>query len=172
LLELLEGLPDPRLEHNKRHRVVDILTIAICGALCSVDNYVELERFARVKHVWFESFLELPNEIPSHDTIGRVLAVLDRKPFAEVFVRWLSNWAGELGDVQVAIDGKALRATVERSKKGSVLMLVSAFSEKLDALELAHLNLPDRWRGSNVIGCIERTRQCVATGKIEAETAL
>jgi predicted transposase YbfD/YdcC len=283
LLELLEELPDPRLDHNKRHRVVDILTIAICGALCSVDNYVELERFARVKHKWFESFLELPNGIPSHDTIGRVLAVLDRKAFAEVFVRWLSSWAGELGDVQVAIDGKALRATVERSKKGSVLMLVSAFavesglvlgqvqtqeesneieavprllqqldlkgklvtldalhshtetaqmlhergahyalrikgnqpelrkslddhmrtvrgaperlssnhyfetvekghgrietrrhfiSDKLDALELAHLNLPDKWPGSNVIGCIERTRECVATGKVEAETAL
>jgi predicted transposase YbfD/YdcC len=277
LLELLEGLPDPRLDHNKQHRVVDILTIAICGALCGVDNYVELERFARIKHKWFESFLELPNGIPSHDTIGRVLAILDRDAFAEVFVRWLSSWAGELGDVQIAIDGKALRATVERSKKSSMLMLVSAFavesglvlgqvqteqnsneieavprllqqlalkgkivsldalhtqtetakmlhergayyalrvkdnqpnlrkslddhmctlrsaseqlsskeffetvekghgrietrrhfiSDKLDAPELAGLNLPDRWPGTNVIGCIERTRHCVATGKM------
>ena len=128
LLELLEGLPDPRLDHNKRHRLVDILAIAICGALCGIDDYVELERFARIKHRWFESFLELPNGIPSHDTIGRVLAILDRKVFADVFVKWLSGWAGELGDGQIAIDGKALRATIERSKKGSVLMLVSAFA--------------------------------------------
>ena len=128
LLELLEGLPDPRLDHNRQHRLVDILAIAICGALCGVDNYVELERFARAKQEWFRTFLQLPNGIPSHDTFGRVFAILDPKAFGQLFVRWLSSWAGELGDAQVAIDGKALRATIERSRSSSLLLLLSAFA--------------------------------------------
>jgi predicted transposase YbfD/YdcC len=53
LLELLEGLPDPRLDRTKKHKLVDILTIAICGALCGVDNFVELERFAQgIRNHW------------------------------------------------------------------------------------------------------------------------
>lgn len=155
LLELLEGLPDPRLDHNRRHRVVDILVIAICGALCGVDNYVELERFARAKEAWFRTFLQLPNGIPSHDTFGRVFAILDPKAFGELFVRWLSSWAGELGDAQVAIDGKALRATIERSRNASVLLLVSAFAVE-SGLALGQVQTE---AGSNEIEAVPRLLQ-------------
>ena len=128
LLELLQGLPDPRLDHNKRHRLVDILAIVICGALCGVDNYVELERFARVKERWLRTFLQLPCGIPSHDTIGRLLSALDPKAFSELFIRWLTRWSDELKEAHIAIDGKAVRASVERSQRCSPLLIVSAFA--------------------------------------------
>jgi hypothetical protein len=113
--------------------------------------------------------LELPNAIPSHDTIGRVLAILDKKAFAEVFVRWLSSWAGELGDVQIAIDGKALRATVERSKNSSALMLVSAFAVE-SGLVLGQVQTE---QGSNEIEAVPRLlQQLELKGKLVSLDAL
>jgi hypothetical protein len=128
LLELLEGLPDPRRDHNRQHELVDMVAIAILGALCNVDNYVELERFARAKEDWLRTFLALPHGIPSHDTFGRLFAALDPTAFADMFTRWFSAWSTELEGVQVAIDGKAIRAATGRSKRNSPLLFVSAFA--------------------------------------------
>ncbi len=128
LLELLEGLPDPRLDHNKRHRLIDLVAIGILGALCNVDNYVELERFARAKERFLRTFLELSQGIPSHDTFGRLFAALDPEAFAELLNRWLGAWSHELAGVHVAIDGKAIRAALDRSAQCSPLLLVSAFA--------------------------------------------
>ena len=91
LLELLEGLRDPRLNRRKRHKLVDVLTLAICGALCGVDHFVELPRFGRAKEKWFRTFLTLPNGIPSHDTFGRVLGLLEAWRFGDLFIRWATT---------------------------------------------------------------------------------
>jgi predicted transposase YbfD/YdcC len=128
LLELLEGLPDPRLDRRKRHKLVDVLTLAICGALCSVDNFVELERFGRAKEKWFRTFLELPNGIPSHDTFGRVLGLLEAWRFRELFIRWAQSLSSELQVKHVAIDGKTLRGSVDRANGRWPLHMVSAWA--------------------------------------------
>jgi hypothetical protein len=71
------SLPDPRVERTKRHKLLDILVIALCGFICGVDNWVELQEFGKAKLKWFQTFLELPNGVPSHDTFGRVFRMLD-----------------------------------------------------------------------------------------------
>jgi hypothetical protein len=37
---------------------------------------VAIERYGVAKQAWLETFLELPYGIPSHDTFGRVMAML------------------------------------------------------------------------------------------------
>ena len=152
LLQLLQGLPDPRKDHNKCHRLVDILAIAILGALCSVDNYVELERFARIKEKWLRTFLQLPAGIPSHDTIGRVFAALEPQAFLELFVRWVQSWREPLGLEHVAIDGKAIRAALARSQRSSPLMILSAFAVE-SGLVLGQVQTEDK---SNEIEAVPR----------------
>jgi len=128
LLELLEGLPDPRIDRTKRHKLVDILTLAICGALCGVDNFVELERFGRAKQKWFETFLELPKGIPSHDTIGRLFAALDPDAFRGVFLSWVMSWGEEIAGRQIAVDGKTLRCSHDRAHEKAAIHMVNAFA--------------------------------------------
>jgi len=70
-------LPDPRSPLGRRHVLTDLLTIAICAVVCGADGWVQVEEFAHCKRKWFETFLDLPYGIPSHDTFGRVLARLD-----------------------------------------------------------------------------------------------
>ena len=96
LSELLEGLPDPRIDIARLYRLVDILTIAIWGALSEVDNLVELERFGRANQRWFETCLDLPNGIPSRDTYGRLLAALDPDAVRAVFVAWMMSRGKEM----------------------------------------------------------------------------
>ena len=61
----------------------DIIAVAV-GAVIWVD----IETFGNAKLVWFETFLELPNGIPSRDTFGRVFAIIDARNFQDLFTEW------------------------------------------------------------------------------------
>ncbi|EFH83602.1 transposase ISAs1 family protein [Ktedonobacter racemifer DSM 44963] len=73
------AVEDPRVERTKRHMLLDIIVIAICGVICGAEGWVEIEAFGKAKEEWLKDLLELPNGIPSHDTFGRVFARLDPK---------------------------------------------------------------------------------------------
>ena len=75
-------LVDPRIERTKRHSMTDLLVISICGFVCGIDNWVELEEFGEIREDWFRTFLDLPNGIPSHDTFGRFFAAMDPEAFS------------------------------------------------------------------------------------------
>jgi hypothetical protein len=52
IIDAFSDLPDPRLDRTKRHQLSDILIITLCGAICGVDNWVEMERFGGAKIKW------------------------------------------------------------------------------------------------------------------------
>ena len=82
--------------------------------------------------------LELPNGIPSHDTIGRLLALLKPAAFQTCFQNWIRTLrtddeptAGETTSGKqevITIDGKALRRSHDRKHNLGALFLVSAWS--------------------------------------------
>lgn len=86
LATIFAAVEDPRVERTKQHRLVDIITIAVCGVICGAEGWVEIEEFGKAKAAWFHSWLALPNGIPSHDTFGRVFARLDPKQFEACFL--------------------------------------------------------------------------------------
>ena len=69
-------LSDPRVNRTKKHKLLDIIIIAICAVICGADGWVAVEAFGHAKHDWLATFLQLPYGIPSHDTFGRVFGVL------------------------------------------------------------------------------------------------
>jgi hypothetical protein len=64
-------LNDPRIDRTKRHKLADIITIAICSTLCMGESWDAMEEFGQTHEQWLRKFLELPNGIPSHDTFNR-----------------------------------------------------------------------------------------------------
>ena len=121
-------LEDPRVERTRRHSLNDIFVIAICGFVCGVDNWVELEFFGECKKEWFRTFLELPNGIPSHGTFGRVFAALDPEAFSRCFMSWMKAVSEATEGEVIAIDGKTLRRSFDRASKKAAIHMVSAWS--------------------------------------------
>lgn len=121
-------LADPRrATKNKLHPLQDILMIVFCAVLSGVEDWVGMETFAREKEAWFRQFLELPNGIPSHDTLGDVVGRLAPGVFAAAFLRWVQSALPSLAGEQVCLDGKTLRGS--RGKEGAVHLL-SAYAAK------------------------------------------
>lgn len=119
---------DPRVERTRRHGLLDIITLALCGVICGAESWVEIEEFGKVKQDWFRQFLALPHGIPSHDTFGRVFAALDPQQFGAGFGVWMAAIAEHTAGQVVALDGKTLRRSHDRSRGKAALHLVSAWA--------------------------------------------
>ena len=91
LTEHFACLPDPRIDRTKLHSLHSLLVLSICAILGGANNWVELERFAEAKRAWFETFVDLPHGIPSHDTFSRVFSLLDAESFAACFRAWMNT---------------------------------------------------------------------------------
>ena len=78
-------IDDPRVERTKQHKLIDIITIAICAVICGADTWVDIETYGRAKYDWLKKFLELPNGIPSHDTFARLFARAESSTVSAVF---------------------------------------------------------------------------------------
>ena len=114
LIGCMMDVPDPRAPYNQRHKFIDIITIAIMAVICGMDTWNEIEDWARSKKEWLGTFLELPGEIPSHDTINRVFQMLDSEQFHRAFFPQTSAIVGKVQGV-VAIDGKTVRRSREEA---------------------------------------------------------
>lgn len=120
-------LPDPRREtRNKLHRLEDILMITLCAVLSGVEDWVGMEVFAKEKEGWLRSFLDLPNGIPSHDTLSAVIGRLDRRAFGEAFRGWSQAALPSLAGEPVCLDGKTVRGS--RDGETPAVHLLSAFA--------------------------------------------
>jgi predicted transposase YbfD/YdcC len=121
-------LKDPRIERNKRHTLIDILCVAICALVSGADNFTEIEEFGKAKIAWLREFLELPNGIPSHDTFGNVFARLCPTQFKECFLTWVRAVFEVTQGQVIAIDGKRLRRSHDRSRGKAAIHMVSAWA--------------------------------------------
>jgi predicted transposase YbfD/YdcC len=128
LVEHFAGLEDPRVERAKRHSLLAVVTIALCGVICGAESWVEIEQFGHSKAEWFATFLDLPHGIPSHDTFGRVFARLDAHQFEGCFADWMRAVAGVLPAQVIALDGKTVRRSHDRATGKAALHLVSAWA--------------------------------------------
>lgn len=121
--DFFSGITEPR-ESNKRHKLIDIITIALCAVICGADSWEDIEEFGETKKDWFERFLELPHGIPAHDTFARVFSSIDPKEFQQAFFKWVEAIRTVTRGI-VAIDGKTLRRSHQKGR--SPLHMVSAW---------------------------------------------
>ena len=103
--------------------------------MCGADTWVDVEEFGHAKREWLETFLNLPNGIPSRSTFERVFAALAPAGLQSCLLRWLHGCARALGLGQVAIDGKTLRHSGSPAQGLGPLHLVSVWATQ------AHLSL-------------------------------
>ena len=86
LEEYFGGIIDQRSSQGKRHKLIDIITIALCGMICGADDWVAISTYGEAKKEWLGNFLEIPHGIPLHDTFGDVFAWIDPQEFQMCFL--------------------------------------------------------------------------------------
>ena len=121
-------MADPRVERTRRHKLIDILVIGICTVICGGDDYTAMEDFGKAKEGWLRNYLELPNGIPSHDTFWRVFSALDPEQFQQCFLAWMAAISTLSEGEIVALDGKQLRRSHDRSNGKEAIYMVSAWA--------------------------------------------
>ncbi|MBU0683776.1 MAG: ISAs1 family transposase [Candidatus Omnitrophica bacterium] len=121
------GLEDPRVERTKRHLLMDIIGLTVCAVIGGCNSWVEVELFGKSKYKFLKKYLNLPNGIPSHDTIGRVFAALDPQTFERCFISWTRTLVDDIKNV-IAIDGKSVCGSRQGILGKKAIHMVSAFS--------------------------------------------
>lgn len=129
--EHFTDVKDPRREtKNKRHNFIDVLVIAICGAICGANNWTGIAAYGRAKEAWLRTFLELPEGIPSHDTFNDIFMKIDPEAFEKGFISWVSSISNLLPGEVVSVDGKTLRRSHDNANSKSAIHMVSAWSTR------------------------------------------
>ena len=156
-------LEDPRIERTKRHKLIDIITITICAVISNADGWTEIERYGKSKYKWLKKFLELPNGIPSHDTFARVFSLLNPEQLQQYFLKWIESISQiTVGEI-VAIDGKTLRHSYDKSNNKSAIHMVSAWAtnqglvlgqKKVDDKSNEITAIPELLKVLSLQGCI------------------
>ena len=49
LTDRFANLTDPRTGSAKRHKLIDVIVIAICAVICGADSWVDVEMFGKSK---------------------------------------------------------------------------------------------------------------------------
>lgn len=157
------ALEDPRVEGRSRHKLLDILVIGICAVICGADDYPGMEEFGKAKEKWFCTFLELPAGIPSHDTFWRLFSALDPEQFQACFLDWMKAISRTTTGEIIALDGKQLRRSHDKSDGKAAIHMVSAWATqnqlvlgqvKVDDKSNEITAIPELLRRLDIAGCL------------------
>lgn len=164
ILDYFAEMTDSRRDNeNKRHKLIDIIAIAILATICGAEHFTEMEQWGEANEDWLRTFLELPNGIPSHDTFGDVFARLAPAEFNKCFISWVEAIRTATDGEVIAIDGKTLRRSHQRRKGVGAIHLVSAWARsnrltlgqvKVDGKSNEITAIPELLRLLHLKGCI------------------
>jgi predicted transposase YbfD/YdcC len=124
------GLTDPRVERTRKHPLINILFIAVCGVLAGANSFAAIEEFGLDRRTWSARYLDLTNGIPSDDTFARVLARLDPAAFEKCLLSWIRAVQEITANRLIAIDGKTLRGSYDRRDGKAAIHMVSAWASE------------------------------------------
>jgi len=123
-----QDLPDPRVERTRKHPLINIAFIAVCGVLSGANSFAAIHEFGCDRRIWLARFLDLANGIPCEDTFRRVLARLDPGAFEKCLLSWMQAVQETTTNRLIAIDGKTLRGSYNKQDGRAALHMVSAWA--------------------------------------------
>jgi len=171
---------DDHRRHNKLHKLIDIILIGICAVVAGADTYEQIENFGKKRKRWLSKFLELPYGIPSHDTFGRIFERMNPNEFQNCFKLWIESVTERTKGQVIAIDGKTLRRSHDKSGDKKAIHMISAWASS-NQVVLGQLKteeksneitaIPHLLRLLDISGCII-TIDAMGTQKKIAETII
>ena len=123
-----EKVIDPRVNRGTNYPLIEMVFVALCGAICDCNAWTDVADFGEAKLAWFRKFLPFEKGIPSHDTFTEVFARLDTIEFYSALESWTREMASSVRGDTVEFDGKTLRGSFDATADKSALHSVSAWA--------------------------------------------
>lgn len=135
MITIVKKQNDTRYKPNVKHKMEDIILITLFAILAKCDEWTEIEAFARKKEKWLKKYLELPNGIPSHDTIQRVISILNPQSLYTDIINYLIDKINEITTTSerdiLSMDGKTSNGSkrnIGKNKDENVVNTMSVYS--------------------------------------------
>lgn len=133
LMELLEGIHDPRGARGKRHPLSALLALAIIGQLAGMTSYEAIVHFGKERGGEFLYLLGFTRKRGlCKATYSRVFRRIDVQDFEARVAKWIQGRLKSEDAPQIAIDGKCLRGSRDGQTPGQ--HLVAAYAPDVRAV--------------------------------------
>lgn len=146
-----QGIEDPRVERTKAYSLPEILFLCLCAVLTGVKSWRGVAEFGEDKLDFLRKYLPYENGTPCHQTIGRVMSLIKPSCFLKAYGEFLSEYFQVSSSKLVALDGKTLRKSFDKTNKTPAIKTLNAWCVE-NGLCLGHLKIPE---GTNEITTIE-----------------
>lgn len=136
VIAYFDQLDDPRSTINLRHPLSSVIVLAVLAILAGAGGPTAIAGWAALKEPFLSGVLNLPNGVPRKDVFRRVLMTLEPAAFQACFVDWIRSLRDEAVAATgveapvLAIDGKTLRRSHDRSKGLGALHSVSIWASE------------------------------------------
>ena len=124
---------DTRMQGKVKHLMSDIIMITFLAILARCDGWDEIAMFAKSKEKWLKQFLELPNGIPSHDTMQRVISLLNPETLYSSCIKFLIEKIDELTSKErtkdvLSMDGKVSKGSSRNKETTEEIKAINTMS--------------------------------------------
>jgi len=185
ILEWLVTAKDTRQQAKVKHLMRDIIAIVFFAELANASEWIEICLFAGAHEESLRKYLELPNGIPSHDTIQRVFAMVSPECLQEFRRRWneiMSTDMKEKIKKIFALDGKTQRGNGKDGQKANHIVsavdnngfcigevLVDDKSNEITAIPelLKQVNIQGTIVTTDAMGCQTEIARLIRKGKAD-----
>lgn len=133
------------------------MLLSLLAVLAGAEGFTDIARFGEKKLPFLRRFRPFRDGTPPHDRIGEIFAALDAEHFQRCFAAWVAAATGIPSGV-VAIDGKTVRRSGQKSRGKAPIHMVSAFAAR-QRLVLAQVKVADK---SNEIVAIPKLLKMLA----------
>src|SRR5947209_14133191 len=119
LMEVLEGLHDPRCSRGKRHPLSALLALAVVGMLAGMTSYEAIVQYGKERGWEFLRLLGFTTRRGlCKATYSRVFRRIDVADFEARVGRWVGARLGRDDAPHIAIDGKTARGSRDGGTPG------------------------------------------------------
>lgn len=112
---MLSKIEDPRDQEKVFYPLPEIFFLLIAASLSGCNELTEIQEFGKLKLSWLRRYYPYTRGIPSHDTLGRVLALVNKKSFERLFTEWVVEQFNLPEGELVNFDGKRLTSSANRA---------------------------------------------------------
>ncbi len=121
-------IKDYRQESKVEHKLSDIILLTICGVLSGHDGWDGIIDFGHARLDFLKRYGHFEAGIPSADTLSRVMGMINPVALQRSFIAWMKDCHTLTDGEVIAIDGKTLRGSYDRSKGKRTIHMANAFA--------------------------------------------